>query len=178
MGKLPVPMPAPEEILRLRRRQRRNRRVLGMAVLLAAALWLLTQTVLIARNEGLSMYPAVKDGDLVLAWRWSRTWQRDDLVLYRQDGNPYLGRIAAQAGDVVRMDGSGRLMVNGSVRSEEVFYPTYARDNVPFLQRIPEGSVFVLGDFRTQSQDSRDFGPISLTDIQGRVFAIARFRHL
>ncbi len=179
MHKFPVPMPPPEEILQRRRQEARRRRVCKDLVLMAAAVWLLFgQVFLIHRHQGLGMYPAVKDGDLVLACRMIWDCREGDLVVYRQEGRRYLGRVAAREGDIVMMDDSGRLLVNGTVRNGETLYPTYARETTEYPQRVPRGTVFLLGDFRTQSRDSRDFGAVPLENIQGKLWSIIRIRGL
>ncbi len=183
MAKLPVPMPPPDEMLRRRRQERLLKQgygALGLRLcLLAAAVWLVfSQVFLLHRTQGLGMFPAVKDGDLVLAYRLQQAYGKGDVIAYRLDGTVHLGRIAALETDVVMMDDSGSLLVNGSVQNGEILYPTYARENTVYPQRVQKGMVFVLGDFRTQTQDSRDFGPIPLNDIQGKVIAVVRRRGL
>lgn len=183
MAKLPVPMPPPGEVLRRRRLQRMTLWGYGALFLrlclVAAVLWLaFSQIFLLHRNRGLGMFPAVKDGDLLLAYRLHEDYGKGDVVLYRLDGQLHTGRIAALGTDVVMMDDSGSLLVNGSVQNSGILYPTYARENTVYPQRVQEGMVFVLGDFRTQTQDSRDFGSIPLDDIQGKVITIVRRRGL
>ncbi len=59
-------------------------------------------------------------------------------------------------------------VVNGAVQSGEILYPTYAKDALEYPYTMPEGCFFVLGDYRTQSEDSRDFGPVPLEDVQAK----------
>jgi len=136
------------------------------------------QVFLLHRNQGLEMYPAVRDGDLVMAYRLHRAYGKGDLIVYRLDGDLRLGRIAAMGTDVIMIDGSGSLTVNGSPRNGEILYPTYERDTITYPLRVQEGTAFVLGDYRTQSRDSRDFGPIPMDDIQGKVIFLVRRRGL
>lgn len=174
---------SPLETVRRRKRNLLTRRgylELGLRLCgLALAVWLVfSQVFLLHRNQGLGMFPAVKDGDLVLAYRLQREYVKGDVVVYRLDGQLHLGRIAAGGTDVVMMDDSGSLLVNGSPQNGEILYPTYARENSVYPLRVQEGMVFVLGDYRTQTQDSRDFGPIPLDDIQGKVITLIRRRGL
>lgn len=174
---------SPLQTIRRRKLSVRNRRdfaALGLRLCaMAAALWLVfSQVFLLHRNQGLGMFPAVKDGDLILAYRLHRDYSKGDVVVYRLDGQLQLGRIAACGTDVVMMDDSGSLQVNGSQQNGEILYPTYARENSVYPLRVQEGMVFVLGDYRTQTRDSRDFGPIPLDDIQGKVITLVRRRGL
>ena len=159
---------------------RRGYAALGLRLCcMGAAVWLVfSQVFLLHRNQGLGMYPSFRDGDLVLAYRLHREYGKGDVVVYRLDGQLHLGRVAAGGGDVVVMDDSGRLLVNGSPQNGEILYPTYAREDTAYPVRVQEGAVFVLGDYRTQTRDSRDFGPIPLDDIQGKVITVVRRRGL
>lgn len=183
MGKFPVPMPPPREMLRRRQAEmvRQRKRTEGLCFLfLTAAFFVLifSRVLMIHRNQGLGMFPTAADGDLVLVRRMSGEWNRDDLIVYRWEGEQYLGRIAALERDEVMMNDSGSLLVNGSVRDGQVLYPTYARGNEVFPQQVPEGAVYILGDHRTQSRDSRDFGSIPQNGIVGKVIAILRIGDL
>jgi len=79
-------------------------------------------------------------------------------------------RIVAVAGDTVNIEG-GVLYVNGA----EVDYnftigKTSSEGNsVAYPLLIQENEVFVLGDNRENSEDSRSFGPVSISDIKGRL---------
>ncbi len=179
MGKLPVPMPPPVEMLRRRRAQMRRQRqiwiLLGILCLMGlAAAVVFSQLILVHRNQGLDMFPTARDGDLVLAWRRVKNFQRDDLVVFRLEGKTHMGRIVAGGNDEVMMDSSGFLLVNGTVQNAQVLYPTYARENARYPQRVPEGQVCILGDHRTQCRDSRDHGYIPEEDILGKVVVIVR----
>ena len=57
-------------------------------------------------------------------------------------------------------------------------YPTYAKDEVKYPYTVPEGMVFILGDYRTQAVDSRDFGAVEQKDVQAKVITILRRRSL
>lgn len=176
-------LPIPAEVIRNRRRRlliRRGYAALGLRVCaLALAGWILfSQVFLLHRVSGQGMYPAIRDGDLVLAYRLQKDYARGDVVLCRYGDIRFLGRIAGEETDVVMMDDSGSLLVNGTAQTGDILYPTYARENNIYPLRVQEGEVYVLGDYRTQTRDSRDYGPIPLDDIQGRVIAVVRRRGL
>jgi signal peptidase I len=89
----------------------------------------------------------------------------------------YTGAIIGKQNDVIVMDSeSGNLQVNGTTQTGEIMYPTYAKDGIEYPYRVPEGTLFLLGDYRTQAEDSRDFGPVPLNKIQGKVITIVRRR--
>ena len=149
-----------------------------LAVVVLAGWVLFTQVFLITQASGSAMFPSVKDGDLLIGFRLQQTYQKGDVVIYHQDGNIRVGRICANSTDYVDIDEEGVLLVNGTVQSGEILYPTYAKEGLTYPVQVPQGCVFILGDYRTQSQDSRDFGPVPLDNVQAKVITILRRRGL
>lgn len=137
-----------------------------------------SQIFLITRANGNYMFPAVKDGDLVIAFRLHKDYEKDDIAVYQVQERDYLGRVAGKEGDVVNLDDSGEFNLNGGIQVGEIIYPTYAKEGIQYPLRIEEDQVFLLGDHRTESEDSRDFGPIEKKDIKGKVITILRRRGL
>ena len=173
--------PTPVEIVRRRRMNLLTRRgyvslALRVAVILIAAWLIFSHVFLITQSSGMGMFPAIEDGDLVLAYRLQEEYAKGDVVVYTVAGAQYLGRIVARETDVVMMDDSGSLVINGTTQGGEIMYPTYAKEGTQYPLRVQEGALYVLGDYRTQTQDSRDFGPIPLSNIQGKVITIVRRR--
>lgn len=139
---------------------------------------LLGVVLLVTQAEGQDMFPAVKDGDLLIAYRLQRRWAQDDLVLYRQEGVLRLGRVAAVGGDVVMLEEDGTLRVNGTLHAGEVLYPTYPAGGVTYPYTVPEGCLFILNDYRTRGRDSRHFGAVPQQDAAGKVITLLRRRGL
>lgn len=152
--------------------------VLRILALLLIGWAVLTQVFLLTQVSGNDMFPAVKDGDLIIGFRLQREYAENDVIVYTVNGETHIGRIAADETDVVTLDESGTLLVNGTVQSGEILYPTYAKEGLTYPYTVPEGHVFVLGDYRTQTEDSRDFGPIPMEDVEAKVITILRRRGL
>ena len=80
------------------------REVRSLAVRLAvfaAVLWvLLTQVYLVTQASGNEMFPAVKDGDLVLGIRLEKDYAKNDVVVYERSGRLRVGRVLARGGDM------------------------------------------------------------------------------
>jgi signal peptidase I len=83
----------------------------------------------------------------------------------------------AQGGDVVELDEDGQLLVNGNVQQEEIFYPTEPQgSDISYPYTVEEDSYFVLCDFRTVGFDSRTYGTISKSTLDGKVITVLRRR--
>lgn len=144
---------------------------------LALVLWLLfTQVFLLTQVNGNEMYPALEDGDVILAYRLQKDYSKNDVIVYEQNGKLVIGRILGREGDVINMDDSGTLQVNGTNQGGDIMYPTYAKDGITYPYIIPDGEFFILDDYRTQAEDSRDFGSITRGQIEGKVITIVRRR--
>ncbi|NLG25115.1 MAG: signal peptidase I, partial [Clostridiales bacterium] len=100
--------------------------LLRLAAAVAAGYLLLAQVFLVTQVSGMGMFPSMKDGDLVIAFRLRQTYAKDDVVAYRAEGTLRFGRVAARGGDVVTLGESGALVVNGAVQGGDILYPTYA----------------------------------------------------
>lgn len=149
--------------------------LLGRIIFILVISYLLFGHVfMLMRHTGMGMFPALQDGDLLLAYRLESDYAKEDAVIYKIDGQLTAGRIIARENDVVNMDESGTLYVNGTAQGGEIMYPTYAKEGIEYPYKVPEGTVFILGDYRTQAKDSRDYGPISLRDIEAKIITLLR----
>ena len=158
---------------------RELRSLLGRLAVFAVVLWvLLTQVYLVTRAQGSEMFPAVKDGDLLLGYRLEKTYAKNDVVVYERSGKLRVGRVLARGGDTVTLSESGVVEVNGSAQGGEILYPTYPKSLLSYPYTVPEDSVFLLGDCRTRAEDSRDFGPVPSADVRAKVITLIRRRGL
>jgi signal peptidase I len=121
-----------------------------------------------------SMEPALKPGDRALVEKIAGRGSphRGELVAFHRPGHDevLLKRVVAVGGDTVGLE-DGLLVVNGrTVR--EPYANTKSQDSVYFGPvRIGPGKVFVMGDNRGISEDSRDFGAVPTRDVIGRAVA-------
>ena len=150
------------------------RRPFAAVVVVYALLLLLVRTVVVEPMTVLSgsMEPTLQAGDRVLvdrlAWRVTGL-AAGDLVVFPDpdDGALSIKRVAAQAGQVVEIR-DAVLHVDGAPVDE----PQVDLSRVDGLWfgpvQVPAGTVFVLGDARFGSQDSRVFGPVPLAAVHGR----------
>lgn len=124
-----------------------------------------------------AMFPAIKDGDLVLFYRWNKEYRATDAVVINQNGEKQVRRVVAVAGDTVDIQEDG-LIINGALQQENGIYEKTCRytEGIEFPVTLGEGEIFVLGDARERSTDSRIYGLIKVSDTCGTVMAIIRHR--
>ncbi|MDX6621440.1 MAG: signal peptidase [Gaiellales bacterium] len=120
-----------------------------------------------------SMAPTLQPGDHVLVEKLSYRFgspRRGDLVVFRSPdgGSPAVKRIAGLAGDRIAIE-DGVLVVNGH-RQRESYVDQRQVDSVYYGPVVvPRGDVFVIGDNRADSHDSRDYGAVPRRSLIGRV---------
>jgi signal peptidase I len=123
------------------------------------------------RVEGTSMLPVLEDQDRLfinkMAYRVGQIEHGDVVVfLYPHDHTKsYIKRVIALPGEQVRID-HGR--VNGKQLKERYVPPMYADERSQPEMVVPEHEYFVMGDHRSISSDSRDFGPVDRDLIFGK----------
>ncbi|MEX2160478.1 MAG: signal peptidase I [Anaerolineales bacterium] len=123
------------------------------------------------RVEGSSMEPNFHDGDYVIVNRLAYSLgeiQRGDVIVFPYPLNPeedYIKRVVGLPGDHVAMY-SGVVYINGQSIDETYVNDAAVRDLAELI--VPEGHVYVLGDNRNASSDSRTWGPLPVADIIGK----------
>ncbi len=130
----------------------------------------------IIQVDGGSMNPTLWDGDKLVVWGAGYTPQQGDVVIvddYTSYGRPLVKRIIAKGGDTISIDyTAGTVTVNGQLLQEDyIAEPTYLGYDVEFPYTVPEGQLFLMGDNRNASLDSRSssIGCIAEEDILGKV---------
>ena len=131
--------------------------------------------------RGNYMFPAIKDGDIVITYKLKEI-SREDVVIYKIDGETRLGRVVALEGDTVNFSEDGELIINNCAVNEEIFYDSTPAENskVEYPYTVPENKVFILNDYRSgyseSHEDSTTYGSISNKDIEGKACFLFRRR--
>ena len=132
--------------------------------------------------DGHSMEPTLQDGDrlLVLNSLFYDDYQYGDVVVLRKDSfleEPIVKRVIATEGQVVDIDFvTGSVYVDGVLLNEEYINDlTFTAEGTEFPLVVPEGSIFVMGDNRNHSNDSRDarLGTVDTRYVIGRAVFLA-----
>ena len=158
-------------------------------LLLAALIFFLVRLVVLNfRVDGESMLPNLDDGEMLLVNRNAYQYvdvsgnryypfdppERGDVIVFDPptgSDKPYIKRIIGLPGEEVTF-GDGNVFINGELLPED-----YIRDRTRCGARsdncdvvVPEGYVYVLGDHRSNSSDSRVFGPVPVGNIVGKAW--------
>jgi signal peptidase I len=155
-----------------------GRRATGVVLLLAlvGAVALLRATVAFpVRVDSASMMPTFREGDVVLVSHTRPDLEdlsRGDLVTFRsaEDGKRVLKRVVGLPGDSLVIKDS-LLHVNGRIVAEPYVDHDLIDGYYSRTFTVPEGRVFVLGDNRGNSIDSRDYGSVGADELRGRVLS-------
>jgi len=132
--------------------------------------------------DGSSMMKTLHNNDRVIMSNLFYTPKQDDIIVFQTStdsfgGTPLVKRVIAVAGQTIDIDfQSGDVYVNGVVKYEPyINEPTHSRINFVGPITVPEGYVFVMGDNRNHSSDSRDarVGLVDTRYILGRVLLVA-----
>jgi signal peptidase I len=125
------------------------------------------------RVEGTSMLPRLEDRDRLFINKFVyhvSAIERDDVVVFHYPRDPeksYIKRVIALPGDRLRID-RGQVWVNGKALDES-YVPDEYRDSRSMAEMVvPDGFYFMMGDHRSISSDSREFGPVDRSLIYGK----------
>ena len=144
-----------------------------LAISLAISCFIIIFLYQPVKVEGTSMMPSLDDQERIFVNKFVyrlEPIQRGDIVVFRYPRDPsksFIKRVVGLAGDRIQID-VGRVSVNGKLLDED-YVPRAYEDQRSFPEVVvPPDAYFVLGDHRSLSNDSRDFGPVNQSYIYGK----------
>ncbi|MDD4096147.1 MAG: signal peptidase I [Oscillospiraceae bacterium] len=145
------------------RAKKRKIIVLAAFTLFLAILLIIRQFLGFIFVQGISMEPTYQSGDLLFINKATDSYRVDDVIVFEESGTLYVKRIIGAPGDQIEL-------VNGCVYRNGMKLSQYWCEQDKEIISLNENQFFVIGDNFQNSIDSRDFGPVELCQIDGRVF--------
>jgi|LSQX01.2.fsa_nt_gb signal peptidase I len=147
------------------------------AIVLALVIALLIRTFLftLIRVEGSSMVPTLSTNDRLIVWKLMYKPRQGDIIILKpplHPETPYVKRIIGMPGQTININTSTQeVIIDGEPIDEDyINEPTRFSGNMTFPVKVPDDHVFVMGDNRNNSKDSRytDVGMIPYDKIIGK----------
>lgn len=148
-------------------------RTIAISLIVAVAVVIIVTNVLtpVLQVNGSSMNPLLRANDIVLTVKTS-TYAKNDVIAFDLNNTIYIKRVIALGGDTVDIGQDGTVLVNGKALNEPYATgKTLGERTIEFPYQVPTDTLFVLGDNRGITQDSRDsaFGTVKRGQIIGKV---------
>ena len=143
-----------------------------LLVVAAVAVLIATMVMPILQITGTSMTPVVGQGEITMVVRGSNP-QRGDIIAFYYNNKVLLKRVIGTAGDTIEIDDSGNVFVNGSQLDEPyITKKSLGQCDIDFPYQVPDNRIFVMGDNRETSVDSRTTAVGCIADeyVIGKVF--------
>ena len=165
-----------ERELRRERHRRSYRSTLlstvSALVIVAAVAVLVSMLALpVLQVVGESMTPLLHQGEIVIAPRGT-AFQKGDVIAFYFNNKILVKRVIANAGEWVNIDADGNVFINDEPLEEPYITEKALGDcNIALPYQVPDGKIFVMGDHRSTSSDSRNtaVGCVAQEQIVGRV---------
>lgn len=149
-----------EQELKRETYRRRYNRVLRSTIytlITVAAVAVLVATLFlpVLRIYGTSMTPTTTDGDIVVSVKGG-SFERGDIIAFWFNNKILVKRVIAQAGEWVDIDEAGNVSINGEPLDEPYLTEKALGEcDIELPYQVPDGRLFVMGDHRSTSSDSR-----------------------
>lgn len=145
--------------------------VFTLITVAAIAILIATLALPVLQIYGSSMTPALTDGDVVVTVKGS-DFTQGDIIAFYYNNKILVKRVIAFAGDWVNIDEEGNVFINDRLLDEPYVSEKALGDcNITLPYQVPDGKLFVMGDHRATSADSRNtaVGCVAEEQVVGRV---------
>ena len=147
--------------------------IYSLLVVAAVAILIATMVMPVLHISGSSMTPVIGDGEVAAVLRTDNL-ERGDIVAFYYNNEILVKRVIAFPGERVELDSSGNVRIDGKILDEPyITDKAMGEVSIDWPHQVGEGKLFVLGDHRSTSHDSRSalIGDVSIEEqVIGRVF--------
>ncbi|MCI7262489.1 MAG: signal peptidase I [Clostridiaceae bacterium] len=175
IGQMPTTAQLEEEVKRVRYRYRYHsvlRSTIYMLITVAAmAVLVATLWLPVLRIYGSSMTPTLQDGEIICTVKTSN-FEPGDIISFYYNNKILVKRVIARPGEWVNIDEDGAVSVNGTVLEEPYLVEKALGDtDIELPYQVPDGKIFVMGDHRSTSVDSRNtaVGCVAQEQVVGKI---------
>lgn len=188
-GQTPVDLPTLEQVqneqkrLRYKGRYRSTLKSTVAVLIVVAAIAVLVATLWmpVLQIYGTSMTPTLTDGEIIFTVK-TQEFKPGDIVAFYYNNKILVKRVIAEAGDWVNIDADGTVYINDiAIEEQYVAEKSFGDTNIELPYQVPDGKIFVMGDHRATSVDSRNtaVGCVGQEQIVGkilfRIWPVSRF---
>ena len=166
-----------KELNRIRYKERYGKTlrstVYALITVAAIAVLVATLALPVLQIYGSSMTPSLEDGEIVVSIK-TADFEKKDIVAFYYNNKILVKRVIATAGEWVELDKEGNLYVNGELIDEPyIKEKALGECDIEMPYQVPEGRIFVMGDHRSVSVDSRNtaVGCIAEEQVVGKLIA-------
>lgn len=176
---IPTEIPSVEELEGELRREKYKHRykavmrstIYALVVVAAVAVLVATLWLPVLQIYGSSMTPTLQDGEIIFSVKTS-DFKPGDVVAFYYNNKILVKRVICGPGDWVNIDDVGNVFVNGIELDEPYLAEKALGDcNISLPYQVPDGKIFVMGDHRSTSVDSRNtaVGCVAQEQIVGKI---------
>ena len=148
------------------------RSTVGILITVAAIAVLIAVLLLpVLQIYGTSMSPTMNEGDIMVSVKGTK-FETGEVVAFYYNNKILVKRVIANAGEWVNIDQDGNVFVNNKMLDEPyIAQKAFGETNIELPYQVPEGKIFVMGDNRSVSIDSRNtsIGCVADEQIVGKI---------
>lgn len=160
----------------------KNIRILIIKTIFIIVMFYITFFIIfgVTRMSDLAMKPTIAAGDLILYYRLDKEYHVGDVVTFVKDGKRYVSRIIATPGQTVSLNMNNEFMTSDGNEQHQTYFQNIfpENSNITYPYRVDNDKVFVVGDYRIETNDSRSFGAIDVSSIDGKVISILQTKDI
>jgi signal peptidase I len=128
----------------------------------------------ITKIKDISMRPSIEPGTMLIYYRLDNNYNVGDVVTFVKDNKRYNLRIIGKENDIISINLDGELINNNSNELPKTYMKNIIPNNssITYPYRVGKNKLFLVGDNRLYTNDSREFGAIDISLIEGKIIGL------